>query len=157
MFAELHPYISMHMLNMPGGIYPDLHIQIYTIFKHHAKRFIEIAKMNTYTVIAWMVVHNLYTKMWKNSHKKGMTLHTELTGSQPIAQTILDWFRSVLALHRPGEKPIESKHPQSGEKISYGEKTQMKTISMTSTQKQKRNRYQFVWNDWVWPHGTGLQ
>jgi len=52
----------MHVLNMPGGIYPDLHIQIYTIF-NHAKKFIEIAKTNTHTVIAWMVVHILYTKM----------------------------------------------------------------------------------------------
>ena len=49
MFAELHPYIPMHVLNMPGGIYPDLHIQIYTIFKHHAKKFIEIAKTNKHS------------------------------------------------------------------------------------------------------------
>lgn len=27
-----------------------------------------------------------------------------------------------MALHRPGENPIESKNPQSGKKISYGEK-----------------------------------
>ena len=86
MFAELHPYISMHVLNMPGGIYPDLRIQIYTIFKHHAKKFIEIAKTNTHTVIAWMVVHNLYTKCERAVTKEALTLHAELkAGSQPIA------------------------------------------------------------------------
>ena len=36
-----------------------------------------------------------------------------------------NWFKSVVALHRPGENPMESKNPENGRKILHEEKTQI--------------------------------
>ena len=36
-----------------------------------------------------------------------------------------------MALHRPGENPMESKNPKSGEKSLHGEKNPNDTTSMT--------------------------
>jgi len=48
-------------------------------------------------------------------------------GGKNYSTAISKRFRSVLALHRPGENPTEVKNPKSGKRISHGGKTQMKT------------------------------